>query len=882
MKLLPNLVNRHLKLLLPLFLMLFVQTVTAQTLRAGHDQLRAALDKGDTATAETQLQTLRRAVAPPLFAANNYDYLAGRLALQRGDTATAAACFQTVVARNSPLAQYALWHLAETARMTGNLPAERNYLRQFLALAPASRLRPAVFTRLSQSYFQSQDYAGVIALLKPLAANPKDAETRAARALLGQAYLGAQQVSEARQIFNDLLNNLPNAAQPDDYALSAARALDKLDGTANPAPANSTATPAANPAATPASNNAAATPQLAETDRLRRAQVYHFNRDWPAARRHWLALVNDFPQSVVRGTALFQIARSLGQEGQYEQALPYYQRVMNEYAGQGVARDAASFYAAALVRVGQIDNAVAAYQKFIADNPDADNPERSYLNIIDALRDANRDAEALQWTARTRQDLAGEIGAALALFAQAKIHVAQNNWAEVIKDCDALNTLPDLGGTRYAGATNKTEVAFWRAFALEQQGKIAEAADGYLALPEGRNEYYGQRATQRLQALAAQEKYRNIFASRAESLYSTAVKAIEYKYFDEGRKAAQSALRLTTDEGVRDSLRDLLRRAYAGLPAYSRVTLPKLLPVGRTQIYGDNNTPAPDLATQTAPTAATLADELLFLGLYDEGAPELAAAGTLPVPAVPPAPAPTVPPVATPTPAPAKPSAAPNSGPPVPAPAGPPFSDAGFTMAVLFARGAQPNRTLIYAEPFWRTVPADYDLTLAPREMVELLYPAPFRASLLRHAPPRQVDPRFLLSIARQESRFRTEAKSVAAARGMMQFIAPTADTIAQQLQLKDFRQDDLYDPDVAVLFGAQYLKNLFDLFPGQPQAVAGSYNGGEDNLARWLKRSRSNDPDRYTAEVNFSQSKDYIYRVLANYAVYQTFYDEKLNPIAP
>jgi soluble lytic murein transglycosylase len=66
-------------------------------------------------------------------------------------------------------------------------------------------------------------------------------------------------------------------------------------------------------------------------------------------------------------------------------------------------------------------------------------------------------------------------------------------------------------------------------------------------------------------------------------------------------------------------------------------------------------------------------------------------------------------------------------------------------------------------------------------------------------------------------------------------------------------------------------------MFPNQPQAVAASYNGGEHNMQRWLARSKSDQPDRYVPEILFSQSKDYVYRVMANYRVYQMIYDEKL-----
>jgi soluble lytic murein transglycosylase len=164
--------------------------------------------------------------------------------------------------------------------------------------------------------------------------------------------------------------------------------------------------------------------------------------------------------------------------------------------------------------------------------------------------------------------------------------------------------------------------------------------------------------------------------------------------------------------------------------------------------------------------------------------------------------------------------------------------------------------------------------------MVELLYPVPFRESLIKHAGSRGVDPRFVLSIARQESRFQSDAKSVAAARGMMQFIASTANEIAAQLNLANFNQDDLYNADTAILFGSQYLANLFKQFPDQPQAVAGSYNGGADNLARWISRSRSNEADRYVPEIGFTQTKDYVYKVLANFWTYQRLYDAQLQPV--
>jgi soluble lytic murein transglycosylase len=200
-----------------------------------------------------------------------------------------------------------------------------------------------------------------------------------------------------------------------------------------------------------------------------------------------------------------------------------------------------------------------------------------------------------------------------------------------------------------------------------------------------------------------------------------------------------------------------------------------------------------------------------------------------------------------------------------------------YTLAVLYKRGDMANRAVAFIEPLWKNMPADYQIELIPREQAELLYPAPYTDALLRSAPERNLDPRFLLAIMRQESRYRADVKSYAAARGLMQFISTTSERIAAELGRTNFRQDELYHPPTAILFGSQYIANLFRQFPNQPQAVAASYNGGEDNVARWLARSKSDNPDRYVPEIAFSQSKDYVYKVLANYRVYQTLYDDKL-----
>ena len=110
-----------------------------------------------------------------------------------------------------------------------------------------------------------------------------------------------------------------------------------------------------------------------------------------------------------------------------------------------------------------------------------------------------------------------------------------------------------------------------------------------------------------------------------------------------------------------------------------------------------------------------------------------------------------------------------------------------------------------------------------------------------------------------------------------MQFISSTANEVAGQLNQRNFNQDDLYDPDTAILFGSQYLSSLLQQFPGQHEAVAAAYNSGADNVARWIARSQAKEADRYVPEIGFSQTKDYVFRVMTNFWNYQHLYDAQL-----
>ena len=322
--------------------------------------------------------------------------------------------------------------------------------------------------------------------------------------------------------------------------------------------------------------------------------------------------------------------------------MAYFEKVLSQFPESLSARDALSFSGGAYNRLKRTDDAIAAYKLFSDKFPDAPNPERPFLNIIDALHEAGRHQEALDWVQQTRIRFRTRMGDSLALVAQLRIHLAQGSWQAVITDAIELSRASDPGGIRFPGGATAAEITFLKAFALEQLGRTDEAITTYLSLPEGRSDYYGKRATYRLLALGTGVKA-NLIQRRAISLRAEAEKPIAAGNLDQGRVAAQNALRLATDAAQRDEILELVLRTYDSLPAYKLPEF-KLLALGRQEVLSrpvEIVFKGPIVADGTAGTQlkspategdafenphSLLANELLFLGLYDEGAPEFAAA----------------------------------------------------------------------------------------------------------------------------------------------------------------------------------------------------------------------------------------------------------------
>ena len=135
-------------------------------------------------------------------------------------------------------------------------------------------------------------------------------------------------------------------------------------------------------------------------------------------------------------------------------------------------------------------------------------------------------------------------------------------------------------------------------------------------------------------------------------------------------------------------------------------------------------------------------------------------------------------------------------------------------------------------------------------------------------------EPAFVLGITRQESGFDPGVRSGADARGMMQLLPSTASVIARRMGAP-YSASMLYEPEYNMKIGSAYLGQLVDRFSGSYVMAAAGYNAGPGRPAQWVSfcgdpRGGSSDPLDFIECIPFSETRNYVMRVLENVQVYR------------
>ncbi|MBE7939114.1 MULTISPECIES: lytic transglycosylase domain-containing protein [Ramlibacter] len=147
-------------------------------------------------------------------------------------------------------------------------------------------------------------------------------------------------------------------------------------------------------------------------------------------------------------------------------------------------------------------------------------------------------------------------------------------------------------------------------------------------------------------------------------------------------------------------------------------------------------------------------------------------------------------------------------------------------------------------------------------------YPTPFREQVVQRSREIGLDPAYVYGLIRQESRFVTDARSGVGAHGLMQVMPATARWTAKKLGMAGFTPDQLGEQDTNIAIGTGYLKLVLDDFNGSMALAAAAYNAGPNRPRAW-RNGPVLDAAIWAENVPFTETRDYVKKVLANTTVY-------------
>lgn len=157
-------------------------------------------------------------------------------------------------------------------------------------------------------------------------------------------------------------------------------------------------------------------------------------------------------------------------------------------------------------------------------------------------------------------------------------------------------------------------------------------------------------------------------------------------------------------------------------------------------------------------------------------------------------------------------------------------------------------------------------------------YPLNHAAEIRQEAGRNHLDPYLVAAVIYQESRFKEGTTSASGAVGLMQLMPATAAWVAAKTGEPPPSAADLKQPDVNIRFGCWYLSYLLGRYGGSEALALAAYNGGADNVDKWVAAARaSGRPFDSVTDIPYQETREYVENVDKVKDIYRRAYADEL-----
>lgn len=158
--------------------------------------------------------------------------------------------------------------------------------------------------------------------------------------------------------------------------------------------------------------------------------------------------------------------------------------------------------------------------------------------------------------------------------------------------------------------------------------------------------------------------------------------------------------------------------------------------------------------------------------------------------------------------------------------------------------------------------------------ILKSFFPLEYEKSIIEYSEMYNVDPNLVAAVINTESKFVVDASSTKGAIGLMQIMPDTGKWIAEKLELSNFNEEIIADPEINIRMGTWYLKKLSEDFNGDYILVLAAYNGGPGNVTKWLEDEKYSSDGENLHKIPFKETKSYVQKVKFNHRIYKYLYN--------
>ena len=159
--------------------------------------------------------------------------------------------------------------------------------------------------------------------------------------------------------------------------------------------------------------------------------------------------------------------------------------------------------------------------------------------------------------------------------------------------------------------------------------------------------------------------------------------------------------------------------------------------------------------------------------------------------------------------------------------------------------------------------------------LLKLIFPMKYEEYVYKYSEKSNVDPYLVFAVIKAESGFKPGAVSKKDAKGLMQITEKTGNWGAQNLNLNQYNNQSLFNPEINICIGCWYLGNLMKEFNNNLDLVITAYNGGSGNVNEWLKDKSLSNTGNSLEKIPFKETERYVKKVRDYYFIYKRLYEK-------